>query len=216
MLVKVRLAGLWEGPAGRLGLEKSNSPLVKDAGRHLIEGHTELDATVQELGRMLNVELPTEPNEDQKGWLGELNAAAPGSAEFDRVFANRLRAAHGTVFKFLADVRTGTRNTLIRDFARRCMEVVLDHITVVEKTGMVDFGDTTAIPVAKVAAKGLAGNVPRVAASNFPSIPDPQEPYRRRTGSTSDTLLGVLVVVAVAFGVVLWSGGGRRSGRRRV
>lgn len=218
MLVKVRLAGLWEGPAGRLGLEKSANPLVKDAGRHLIEGHTELDATVLELGRMLNVELPTEANADQQGWIGEMTEAPARSAEFDRVFANRLRAAHGAVYKFLAEVRTGTRNTLIRDFAKRCMEVVLDHITVIEATGLVDFNDTTAIPVAKLASSSNA------AKQQQQVQPPPQLPVGNRVGEalpagrrvSSGWLPGVLVILVVAVGVVFWSGGGRRKGRRRV
>ncbi|TWP54299.1 DUF4142 domain-containing protein [Lentzea tibetensis] len=216
MLVKVRLAGLWEGPAGRLGLEKSANPLVKDAGRHLIEGHTELDAKVLELGRTLNVELPTEANADQQGWIGEMTAAPARSVEFDRVFANRLRAAHGSVYKFLAEVRTGTRNTLIRDFAKRCMEVVLDHITVIEATGMVDFSDTTAIPVAKLAASSNAAKQQQ-AQQLPPQFPAPGQ--TGQAGQRSDAtgwLPGVLVIIAVAAGVVFWSGGGRRTGKRRV
>lgn len=151
-LVKVRLAGLWEGPAGQMGIEKSVNPLVQEAGQHLIDGHTKLDARVIELGQMLNVTLPEEPNADQQGWLREFTEAPAGSEEFDRVYANRLRAAHGNVYKFLAQVRAGTRNTLIRDFADLCMATVLDHITVLEKTGKVDFTDTKNIPIATLPA----------------------------------------------------------------
>jgi predicted outer membrane protein len=210
MLVKVRLAGLWEGPAGRLGLEKSANPLVQEAGRHLISGHAELDAKVLELGRTLNVPLPDQANEDQRGWIAEMTAAPARSAEFDRVFANRLRAAHGGVYKFLAVVRTGTRNTLIRDFAKRCMEVVLDHIQVLEATGMVDFTDTEAIPLAAIAAPASAPAVPRV----VPNTPRPQNiGAQQEESGTSDALLGFLVIAAVVGGIYLWTGGRPRSSR---
>ncbi|RAS67329.1 putative outer membrane protein [Lentzea atacamensis] len=217
MLVKVRLAGLWEGPAGRLGLQKSSNPRVKEAGQHLIDGHRELDAKVIELGRTLNVPLPSEANADQQGWIAEMTNAPAGSAEFDRIFANRLRAAHGGVYKFLAVVRTGTRNTLIRDFAKRCMEVVLDHIQVLEATGMVDFNDTQAIPLAALAAPApsptpaAVPTVPQAA----PVVPRTQNIAQQDANDDySDGLLGVLVVVAVAGGIYLWSGGRpRRSSR---
>src|SRR5204862_4516302 len=50
-LVRVRLAGLWEGPSGRMAQTHSQNPLVKEAGMHLIAGHTELDAKDLSLGR---------------------------------------------------------------------------------------------------------------------------------------------------------------------
>jgi len=143
-LVRVRLAGLWEGPSGRSAQQSASSPRVKDAGRHLIAGHAELDATVLALGRELGVDLPTEPNRDQKTWLGEM-AAAPSAKAFDQVFVDRLRAAHGIVYGFVAAVRAATANSAIRDFAQRTMEVVLDHITVLERTGLVRY-DTLALP----------------------------------------------------------------------
>ncbi|MCX2948896.1 DUF4142 domain-containing protein [Lentzea sp. NEAU-D7] len=162
------------------GLDKSANPLVKEAGWHLIDGHAELDAKVLELGRTLNVPLPSEANADQRGWIAEMTNAPAGSAEFDRIFANRLHAAHGGVYKFLAVVRTGTRNTLIRDFAKRCMEVVLDHIQVLEATGMVDFNDTEAIPLAAVAAAPAS---PR----RFPLCPRPCRTFPELRTSLSRT-----------------------------
>ena len=201
MLVKVRLAGLWEGPAGQMGLEKG-SPLVQEAGQHLIDGHADLDARVIELGKTLNVPLPEAPNADQQGWLREMTEAPAGSEEFDKVYANRLRAAHGNVYKFLAQIRAGTRNTLIRDFADKCMVTVLDHITVLEKTGKVDFTDTKNIPIATLppapgAAAASPQNVGFVGGS-------PNSPLIMTIG-------GVLVLVTLVMLKVLKGG---RSGQK--
>ena len=208
LLQKVALAGLWEGPAGRMGLEKSANPLVKEAGRHLIEGHSDLDRRTVELARTLNVQLPTQPNEAQQGWLNEMTAAPARSTEFDKVFANRLRAAHGVVYKFLATVRTGTRNTAIRDYAKVCMDTVLDHMTVLEATGMVDFNDTEAIPLALVAQ-------PSSVAPTTPPRPAPvitQNSAQQQDDGVPDGLIGLGVLVAVVAGLWIWSGG--RSSRK--
>ncbi|WP_158853411.1 DUF4142 domain-containing protein [Saccharothrix deserti] len=223
MLVKVQLAGLWEGPAGRLGLEKSANPKVKEASRHLIAGHEELDRKVAELGRLLQVELPTESNADQKRWIAEMTEAPAGSVEFDRIFANRLRAAHGGVFKFLAQVRSGTRNTLIRSFAERCMTVVLDHITVLEATGLVDFDDTEAIPLATLAVAaapttGAAAPAPGVRRTT--PVPQPTAAASADTsGTVRDTLLGGALLLTLGAMVFFWirgsgSGGVSRRNRR--
>ncbi|SFR29764.1 protein of unknown function [Lentzea waywayandensis] len=206
LLQKVALAGLWEGPAGRMGLEKSASSKVQEAGRHLIDGHADLDRRTVELARTLNVQLPTRPNESQQGWLDEMTAAPARSPEFDRVFANRLRAAHGVVYKFLASVRTGTRNTAIRDYAKVCMDTVLDHMTVLEATGMVDFNDTEAIPLALVAQ-------PSSVAPTAPAAVSQQYSQQRQQGDgVPDGLIGLGVLALIVAGLWFWTSG--RSSRR--
>ena len=210
LLLKVALAGLWEGPAGRMALEKSANAKVREAGRHLIEGHADLDRRTVELARTFTVQLPTQPNESQQGWLNEMTAAPARSAEFDKVFANRLRAAHGVVYKFLAQVRTGTRNTAIRDYARVCMDTVLDHMTVLEATGLVDFNDTEAIPLALVAQASKGPSLPPRQAE--PQVTAQSSSQRQPDGGIPDGLLGLGVVAVVVAGIWWWSGG--RSSRK--
>jgi putative membrane protein len=212
LLQKVALAGLWEGPAGRMGLEKSANPKVQEAGRHLIDGHADLDRRTVELARTLNVQLPTQPSAAQQGWLDEMAAAPARSTEFDKVFANRLRAAHGGVYKFLASVRTGTRNTAIRDYAKVCMDTVLDHMTVLEATGMVDFADTEAIPLALVAQASSAAPTPSLPPRVPQQVVTQNSAQQQQDDGIPDGLLGLGVMAAVAVGIWLWSGG--RSSRK--
>ncbi|MFG2137153.1 DUF4142 domain-containing protein [Streptomyces sp. NPDC048650] len=134
---KVRLAGLWEMPAGRQAQERGKTAAVRTAGDHLVAGHTELDRRAVEAGRALGIALPNQPNPDQQSWLAQMNAAQ--GDDFPPVFAELLRRAHGKVFGLIALVRDQTRNSIVRALANRTNAVVLDHITVLEKTGQVDF-----------------------------------------------------------------------------
>ncbi|WP_033025994.1 DUF4142 domain-containing protein [Streptomyces rimosus] len=134
---KVRQAGLWELPAGRQALQRGTRQAVKHAGRHLMEGHTDLNQRAADTARALNITLPGQPTPEQQGWLAQLDAAE-GDA-YERLFANLARRAHGKVFSLVAQVRASTRNSMIRDFATRANSVVLDHITALERTGLVDF-----------------------------------------------------------------------------
>ncbi|MET9390716.1 DUF4142 domain-containing protein [Streptomyces sp. NPDC006624] len=136
-LVKVRLAGLWEGPAGRQARTKGTTPAVRTAGRHLVEGHRHLDERVLQTASRLNLDLPDEPSAQQKQWLATLDAAR--GAEYDRQFATLLRVAHGRVFPVVAQVRASTRNSLVRALADDANATVLDHIKVLEATGYVDY-----------------------------------------------------------------------------
>ncbi|RKT08047.1 putative outer membrane protein [Streptomyces sp. 3211.6] len=134
---KVRLAGLWELPAGRQAQQRGTRPAVRTAGAHLVEGHTELDRQVIQVGQALGVDLPDRPSAQQQGWLDQLTAAQ--GPEYERLFVQLLRRAHGKVFALLAQVRAQTRNSMVRALATSANTTVLDHITVLEETGLVDF-----------------------------------------------------------------------------
>ncbi|MFE0631148.1 DUF4142 domain-containing protein [Streptomyces sp. NPDC058864] len=147
-VVKVRLAGLWEFPAGQMALQKGTTQAVKTAGEHLIDGHTALDSTARTVATQLGIVLPNQPTPQQQGFLGTLSSAnGPG---FDTTFANLLRLTHGQIFNTIAKVRSTTMNSLVRQLADQANDTVLDHITVMEQTGLVDFpqvvSQTTASP----------------------------------------------------------------------
>ncbi|MGW0941165.1 DUF4142 domain-containing protein [Streptomyces sp. NPDC002623] len=136
-ITKVRLAGLWELPAGQQAQTKGTTEAVRTAGRHLVEGHAFLDERVRTVASQLGLALPNEPNDQQKGWLAELNAAQ--GQQYDWKFANILRLAHGRVFSVVAQVRASTRNSLVRALADDANTTVLDHIKILEATGYVDY-----------------------------------------------------------------------------
>ncbi|MFF1405804.1 DUF4142 domain-containing protein [Streptomyces sp. NPDC058294] len=178
-VTKVRLAGLWELPAGELAQRKGTTAAVRTAGQHLVDGHTSLDAHVRTVATQLGVALPNEPNAQQKQWLATLDAAR--GQDFDRQFAGLLRLAHGRVFSLVAQVRAGTQNSLVRDLADDANTTVLDHIKILEATGYVDFAalarDLTSpaspVPTPPEADPGAA--VPVTPASS--PTPSPGETY---------------------------------------
>jgi predicted outer membrane protein len=136
-LVRVRQAGLWEMPTGQQAQQRAGSARVKQVGQMLVADHTKLDEQVRALAAKLNVELPSTPNADQQGWMAELSTKT--GTDYDKTFADRLRAAHGKIFAAVALVRAGTKNSEIRSFAQVAIDVVMKHMTLLESTGRVDF-----------------------------------------------------------------------------
>ncbi|MGV4981417.1 DUF4142 domain-containing protein [Streptomyces sp. NPDC001709] len=180
-ITKVRLAGLWELPAGELAEQKGTTAAVRTAGQHLVDGHTSLDAHVRTVATQLGVPLPNEPNAQQEQWLDTLKAAR--GQDFDRQFAGILRLAHGRVFALVAQVRAGTQNSLVRDLADDANATVLDHIKVMEATGYVDFA---------ALARELAASPTPVPAppavdpsAAVPVVPSPSESYSLPPATTS-------------------------------
>ncbi|KOV69247.1 DUF4142 domain-containing protein [Streptomyces sp. MMG1121] len=180
-ITKVRLAGLWELPAGQLAEQKGTTAAVRAAGQHLVDGHTSLDAHVRTVATQLGVPLPNEPNAQQNQWLATLNGAQ--GEDFDRQFASILRLAHGRVFTLVAQVRADTQNSLVRDLADDANATVLDHIKILEATGYVDFA---ALAKELAASPTPVPTPPAVAPSAaVPVAPSPAESYSLPPAATS-------------------------------
>lgn len=139
-VVKVRAAGLWEYPVGQIGLQKGTTPAVITASKHLVDGHAALDTTCRKIAPLLNITLPNLPSPQQQGFVSQLKADS--GKKFDSDFANILRMTHGSIFNTISKIRSTTKNSLVRALADQANDTVLDHMTVMEKTGLVDFDQT--------------------------------------------------------------------------
>jgi predicted outer membrane protein len=187
LLNGVRLAGLWEMPAGQMAAERGSSQRVREVGAEIAAQHAELDELVVDAANKLGVQLPTEPNADQQKWLNEMRGAA-SDREFDRIFVERLRAAHGKIFPVIGAVRSGTRNETVRKLAQDANGFVLTHMTLLESTGLVRYGD---LPPAALPA-------------NQPKVDSLQETALAKAAAGSGfspTVIWVLVLVAGVLGI---------------
>jgi predicted outer membrane protein len=144
LLVKVRQANLWEAPTGQQASQQASSPAVREVGQHLATEHADLDAQTRKVADQLGVLLPAAPNAQQQGWMTEISAAT--GSDYDRIFVQRVRQAHGIVLPLLAQARVSTRNSVIRDFATVGMQFVNRHIGYLEATGLVDYNALPAPP----------------------------------------------------------------------
>ncbi|WP_395572252.1 DUF4142 domain-containing protein [Streptomyces sp. BK79] len=136
-VVKVRAAGLWEHPLGLMAMERGTTPEMKEAGEHLVVGHARLDATCRRIAPELGITLPNLASPQQQQFVSTVDGTT--GRQFDTTAANIMRITHGQIFPVVAKVRANTKNSLVRQLADQANDTVLDHITVLEKTGMVNF-----------------------------------------------------------------------------
>ncbi|SFJ43198.1 protein of unknown function [Amycolatopsis regifaucium] len=125
---------------------------MREVGRKLAEDHDRLHAQVRELASKVRVELPGEPTEEQRSWVDEISGAV--GVDFDRVYVNRARAAHGGIFGLAAQVRAATRDDAMRSFAQTAVDTVIRHMTRLESTGIVE---TTSLMVVSTSGNELDG-----------------------------------------------------------
>ncbi|MGK3941044.1 DUF4142 domain-containing protein [Streptomyces caeruleatus] len=136
-VVKVRAAGLWEYPLGELAMQRGTTAEMKEAGQHLVVGHAGLDQLCRRIAPELNITLPNQASPQQQQFVATADSKA--GREFDSTAVNIMRVTHGQIFPVIAKIRATTENTLVRQLADLANDTVLDHITVLEKTGMVNY-----------------------------------------------------------------------------
>jgi predicted outer membrane protein len=203
LVVKVRLAGLWEIPAGKMAQDKSDDERIREIGRDIAEQHEELDKFARDAAKKLDIDLPDEPNSDQQGWLDEMQEAE--GTDFDRIYIDRLRAAHGKIFPAIATVRASTRNDTVRKLAQRANQFVATHLTLLESSGIVNF---KALPT----APAPNANTGAPAARQVTNVAE----QRALSTGTLPVLLVVLIggLVAGGFATSRLMGSRRRPYRR--
>ena len=192
-VIKVRLAGLWEVPAGNMAVEKSENETVRKVGAEIAKQHVALDNLDRAVAKKLGISLPNQPNGDQQTWLNEMRTA-PTPAQFDQIFIDRLRAAHGKIFPAIATIRATTRNDSVRKLAQQTNQFVMTHMTLLESSGIVDYAALPTAP-APAAAAGQ-GPVPvdnqmLVAATEGQNMP-----------GLSNTVILLVLAAALVVGVV--------------
>ena len=186
LVVKVRLAGLWEIPAGEMAQQKSRDPRIQKIGRDIAAQHAVLDALDRAAAKKLRISVPKTPNSDQQGWLAEMRDAE--GAEFDAIYIDRLRAAHGKIFPAIGTVRATTRNDTVRKLAQQANQFVVTHMTLLESSGIVDFA---ALPTAPNPA-AAATSAPATLARSLPAASE---------SPTSTNLPLTLLALAAGLGV---------------
>jgi predicted outer membrane protein len=206
LLVKVRQAGLWETPTGQQMQQRATNSVVQEVGRRLAIEHTELDSIVRQTAAQLGATLPSQPSAQQQGWMQEISART--GADYDRTAINLLRQAHGKVLPVIAQVRSGTRNELVREFATTAAQFVTRHHEYLENTGLVNFAALpeppapAAAPAPAASAAGSGGSAPVLTASGG------QEggTFGGALAAVRDASLSSWLAAALAFVAVLGGG----------
>ena len=137
LLIKVRQANLWEGPTGQQAQQLATSPAVREVGGKLGVEHADLDVQTRAVANELGIALPSSPSGTQMSWMADISSRT--GAEYDRVFIQRVREAHGIVLPVIAAVRIGTRNDKVRAFAELADSFVSRHCQYLESTGLVNY-----------------------------------------------------------------------------
>jgi predicted outer membrane protein len=148
LLNGVRQAGLWEMPAGEMAAKKGSTEKIRKVGRMIADQHAQLDELVVKAANEIGAVIPSAPTAEQQGFLTQMDNA--NGWQFDQAFVTLLRKAHGKIFPVVGAVRASTRNPAVRDLADQTTIFVMNHMKMLESTGLVRYQE---LPPAALAAQ---------------------------------------------------------------
>jgi predicted outer membrane protein len=148
LLNGVRQAGLWEMPAGQMASQKGTTVRIRQVGQMIADQHAQLDELVVKAANQIGAEIPATPTAEQQGFLAQMENAE--GRQFDQTFVTLLRKAHGKIFPVIGAVRASTRNPAVRDLADQTTIFVMNHMNMLESTGLVRYQE---LPPAALAAQ---------------------------------------------------------------
>lgn len=203
LLVMIRQAGLSGGSTGKQAQQQGSNPQVRTVAKGIWVDYGNLDNQVRAVAGKLGVPLPDLPTMQQQSWLKELSGRS--GAEYDRMFAQRLRVTAGDVLPTITAVRAGTRNELVRSFAANAAVLVNRHMEVLERTGLVDY---SRLPAPVEAATGAEQHIDQVVNAA------PVAAVGGVTRSDANAMIAALVsIAALLIALGLLGGTGRRVRR---
>ncbi|HVW75371.1 MAG TPA: DUF4142 domain-containing protein [Rhizomicrobium sp.] len=119
------ISDMYEVTAGKVALERSNSPEVKAFARKMIDAHTQ---TTQKLKSLLPATIVPPPNVDSRrqGMLDDLRGAS--SSDFDHRYITQQVAAHKEADILMRGYAKDGDNAAIRKFAADTDKAVKMHL----------------------------------------------------------------------------------------
>ena len=122
--------GMAEVELGRLASEKASSNEVRKFGQRMVEDHQKANDRLKEIATKKGVDLPIEPNAEQKTTKERLSKLS-GEA-FDKAYVETMLKDHRKdVAEFQKESNNG-RDPDVRQFASESLPTLKDHLREVE------------------------------------------------------------------------------------
>jgi putative membrane protein len=153
-LVAAHQSNLTEIAAGRAAQQKGTTDVVRQHGQIFIRDHTRLDASLRQVAQRLNVDLPDEPNANQRASLASVSARS--GSDFDNAWlASQVTSHRASKAAGAREIANGSDAAVI-GLARTAAPVIQMHLTMLEQaTGVPSGADAGTGGQAASAAGGM-------------------------------------------------------------
>ncbi len=130
-LAEAASGSMMEVELGKLALQKSMSPKVKDFARMLVDDHTKAIADLENIASQKNVALPVALMDKHQKTINKFKDET--GKDFDKKYLNIMVDDHKEDIKEFQEIVEESKDTNIKDFASKSLPKLAAHLEMAER-----------------------------------------------------------------------------------
>jgi len=125
------VGGMAEVELGKLALEKSSNPQVKEFATMMVKDHGMANTELMAIAKQKNITLPSTVDEEHKKKMDDLSKKT-GTA-FDKAYVDAMVSGHKSTLKLMEDESRDAKDADLKAFATKTAPIVQSHLVMINK-----------------------------------------------------------------------------------
>jgi putative membrane protein len=125
------VGGMAEVELGKLALEKSSNPQVKDFATMMVKDHGMANTELMAIAQQKNITLPSTVDDEHKKKMDDLSKKT--GADFDKAYVDAMVSGHKSTLKLMEDESRDGKDADLKAFATKTAPIVQSHLVMINK-----------------------------------------------------------------------------------
>ncbi|MDQ0965706.1 putative membrane protein [Flavobacterium sp. W4I14] len=125
------VGGMAEVELGKLALEKSSNPQVKEFATMMVKDHGMANTELTAIAKQKNITLPSTVDDEHKKKMDDLSKKS--GADFDKAYVDAMVSGHKSTLKLMEDESRDGKDADLKAFAKKTAPIVQSHLVMINK-----------------------------------------------------------------------------------
>lgn len=125
------VGGMAEVELGKMALEKSSNPQVKEFATMMVKDHGMANTELMAIAKQKNITLPTTVDDEHKKKMEDLSKKT--GADFDKAYVSAMVDGHKSTLKLMEDESKDGKDADLKAFATKTAPIVQSHLQMINK-----------------------------------------------------------------------------------
>ena len=125
------VGGMAEVELGKMALEKSSNPQVKEFATMMVKDHSMANTELMAIAKQKNITLPSTVDDEHKKKMDDLSKKS--GADFDKAYVDAMVSGHKSTLKLMEDELRDAKDADLKAFATKTAPIVQSHLVMINK-----------------------------------------------------------------------------------
>jgi len=125
------VGGMAEVELGKMALEKSSNPQVKEFATMMVKDHGMANTELMAIAKQKNITLPSTVDDEHKKKMEDLSKKT--GADFDKAYVSAMVDGHKSTLKLMEDESKNGKDADLKSFATKTAPIVQSHLVMINK-----------------------------------------------------------------------------------